>query len=53
MVDLLGRGPHLLPGLVRAEDDAHGRKSHVQCDVLIQDGDSVSDTYSYMECSVG
>ncbi len=36
-------------GLVRVEDDAHGCKSHVQCDALILDDDSVSDTFPYME----
>ena len=36
-------------GLVRVEDDAYGCKSFVQCDALILDDDSVSDTYPYME----
>ncbi len=36
-------------GLVRVEDGAYGCKSHVQCDALILDDDSVSDTYPYME----
>ncbi|MDP7599028.1 MAG: Fe-S cluster assembly protein SufB [Acidimicrobiales bacterium] len=36
-------------GLVRIEDDAYGCKSHVQCDALILDDDSISDTYPYME----
>ena len=36
-------------GLVRVEDGAHGCKSHVQCDALILDEDSISDTYPYME----
>ncbi|MDP9452575.1 MAG: Fe-S cluster assembly protein SufB [Actinomycetota bacterium] len=36
-------------GLVRVEDGAHGCKSHVQCDALILDDHSVSDTYPYME----
>jgi Fe-S cluster assembly protein SufB len=36
-------------GLVRIEDDALGCKSHVQCDALILDEDSVSNTYPYME----
>jgi Fe-S cluster assembly protein SufB len=36
-------------GLVRVEDGAHGCKSHVQCDALILDHHSVSDTYPYME----
>ena len=36
-------------GLVRVEDDAYGCKSHVQCDALILDEDSISDTFPYME----
>ena len=36
-------------GLVRVEDDAYGCKSHVQCDALILDEESVSDTFPYME----
>ncbi|MCY3925656.1 MAG: Fe-S cluster assembly protein SufB [bacterium] len=36
-------------GLVRVEPHAGGCKSHVQCDALILDEDSVSDTYPYME----
>jgi FeS assembly protein SufB len=36
-------------GLVRVEDDAYGCKSHVQCDALILDDDSISDTFPYME----
>ena len=36
-------------GLVRVEDGAYGCKSHVQCDALILDDESVSDTYPYME----
>ena len=32
-------------GLVRVEDDAYGCRSHVQCDALILDEDSVSDTF--------
>jgi Fe-S cluster assembly protein SufB len=36
-------------GLVHVDDDARGVKSHVQCDALILDEDSVSDTYPYME----
>jgi hypothetical protein len=36
-------------GLVRVEDGAHGCKSHVQCDALILDEDSISDTYPYIE----
>src|SRR3954467_2105079 len=36
-------------GLVRVEEGAYGCKSHVQCDALILDHDSVSDTYPYME----
>ena len=36
-------------GLVRIEGDAYGCKSHVQCDALILDDESTSDTYPYME----
>jgi Fe-S cluster assembly protein SufB len=36
-------------GLVRVEDGAYGCRSHVQCDALILDEDSISDTYPYME----
>ncbi len=36
-------------GLVRVEEDARGCRSHVQCDALILDDDSISDTYPYME----
>ena len=36
-------------GLVRVEPDAYGCKSFVQCDALILDDQSVSDTYPYME----
>ena len=36
-------------GLVHVEPEAHGSKSHVQCDALILDEDSTSDTYPYME----
>jgi Fe-S cluster assembly protein SufB len=36
-------------GLVRVEEGAHGCKSHVQCDALLLDGDSVSNTKPYME----
>jgi Fe-S cluster assembly scaffold protein SufB len=36
-------------GLVRVEDDAPGCRSHVQCDALILDEESVSDTFPYME----
>ncbi len=36
-------------GLVRVEDDAYGCKSHVQCDALILDDESISDTYPDME----
>src|SRR5947207_15661868 len=36
-------------GLVRVEEGAYGCKSHVQCDALILDEDSVSDTFPYME----
>lgn len=40
-------------GLVRVEDDAYGCKSHVQCDALILDEESISDTYPYMEVGSG
>ncbi|MDP1818258.1 MAG: SufD family Fe-S cluster assembly protein, partial [Acidimicrobiales bacterium] len=36
-------------GLVRVEDNAPGCKSHVQCDALILDEDSISDTFPTME----
>jgi len=36
-------------GLVRIEDDAHNCKSDVQCDALILDEESISDTYPCME----
>ena len=36
-------------GLVRVEPDAYGCKSFVQCDALILDDESSSDTYPYME----
>jgi Fe-S cluster assembly protein SufB len=36
-------------GLVRVEEGAYGCKSHVQCDALLLDGDSVSNTKPYME----
>ena len=36
-------------GLVRVEEGANGCRSHVQCDALILDDHSVSDTYPYME----
>ncbi|MGI9616845.1 MAG: Fe-S cluster assembly protein SufB [Acidimicrobiales bacterium] len=36
-------------GVVRVEDDAYGCESHVQCDALILDDDSISDTDPYME----
>jgi Fe-S cluster assembly protein SufB len=40
-------------GLVRVEENAEGCKSHVQCDALILDGDSRSDTYPYIERNPG
>ena len=40
-------------GLVRVEEDAARCKSHVQCDALILDEDSISDTYPYMEVGTG
>ena len=48
-----GGGRTSYRGLVRVEDDAYGCKSHVQCDALILDEDSVSDTYPYMEVGSG
>jgi Fe-S cluster assembly protein SufB len=36
-------------GLVHVDDEAYGCKSYVQCDALILDEHSVSDTYPYME----
>jgi Fe-S cluster assembly protein SufB len=36
-------------GLVRVDEGAHGCKSHVECDALILDEDSVSKTLPYME----
>jgi Fe-S cluster assembly protein SufB len=36
-------------GLVRVEEGARGCKSHVQCDALLLDQDSVSNTKPYME----
>jgi Fe-S cluster assembly protein SufB len=36
-------------GLVHVDPDARGCRSHVQCDALILDEDSISDTYPYME----
>ncbi|MGH9182777.1 MAG: Fe-S cluster assembly protein SufB [Acidimicrobiales bacterium] len=36
-------------GLVRVEDGAYGCKSHVQCDALLLDEHSRSDTYPYQE----
>jgi Fe-S cluster assembly protein SufB len=36
-------------GLVRVDEGAHGCKSHVQCDALLLDEDSVSKTFPYME----
>ncbi len=48
-----GGGRTSYRGLVRVEDDSYGCKSHVQCDALILDEDSVSDTYPYMEVGSG
>jgi Fe-S cluster assembly protein SufB len=36
-------------GLVHVDEDAYGCKSHVQCDALILDDESYSDTFPYME----
>ena len=48
-VDQQGRRQDDYRGLVRADEGAHGCKSHVQCDALILDEDSVSKTLPYME----
>jgi Fe-S cluster assembly protein SufB len=40
-------------GLVRVEEGAEGCKSHVQCDALILDDESRSDTYPYIERNAG
>ncbi len=48
-----GGGRTSYRGLVRVEQDSARCKSHVQCDALILDGDSVSDTYPYMEVGSG
>ena len=48
-----GGGRTSYRGLVRVEEGAYGCKSHVQCDALILDEDSVSDTYPYMEIGTG
>ncbi len=44
-----GGGRTSYRGLIRVEDDAYGCKSHVQCDALLLDDESISDTYPYME----
>ncbi len=44
-----GGGRSSYRGLIRVEEGAHGCKSHVQCDALILDDESISDTYPYME----
>jgi Fe-S cluster assembly protein SufB len=44
-----GGGRTSYRGLVRVEEDARDCRSHVQCDALILDEDSISDTYPYME----
>ncbi|NLA36385.1 MAG: Fe-S cluster assembly protein SufB [Actinobacteria bacterium] len=36
-------------GLVHVAEGAYGCKSHVQCDALILDDESISDTYPYIE----
>ena len=36
-------------GLVRVEEGAYGCRSHVQCDALVLDEESISDTYPCME----
>jgi len=40
-------------GLVRVENGAHGCRSHVQCDALILDADSTSDSHPSMEIGAG
>jgi FeS assembly protein SufB len=40
-------------GLVRVEEGAENVKSHVQCDALILDDESRSDTYPYIERNPG
>jgi Fe-S cluster assembly protein SufB len=40
-------------GLVRVEEGAENVRSHVQCDALILDEDSRSDTYPYIERNPG
>jgi Fe-S cluster assembly protein SufB len=37
-------------GLVKVHPGAHDVKSFVKCDALLLDGQSVSDTYPYIEC---
>ena len=44
-----GGGRSSYRGLIRVEEGAQGCKSHVQCDALILDDESISDTYPYME----
>src|SRR3989440_2301246 len=44
-----GGGRTSYRGLVRVGEGAYGCKSHVQCDALILDDQSVSDTYPSME----
>jgi len=44
-----GGGRSSYRGLVRVEDGIKGCKSHVQCDALILDDESISDTYPYLE----
>ncbi len=48
-----GGGRSSYRGLIRIEEGANGCKSHVQCDALILDDDSISDTYPYMEVGPG
>lgn len=48
-----GGGVSSYRGLVRATASAAGAKSHVNCDALILDRDSVSNTYPFMRVDTG
>lgn len=48
-----GGGRSSYRGLVRVEEGAHSCKSHVRCDALILDEDSISDTHPYTEVGTG
>ena len=45
----LGGGRSSYRGLLKIAKGAHGSKAHVQCDALLLDPHSQSDTYPYME----